>query len=292
MMRRFLVMAALMLAAGGARAAGPLSLTLEGRVGPYVPDLDPYNGANALDTSQGLGGFNCEFGFAVRPMVLISPQVSVFDMFGTVTLGLETGLYTVRAHKILDNNLTPQNCQSGTRGLTVEELTVVPVMATATYRFDWALDKYEIPLVPYMRAGLGGAGFILTENGKPSQSKPTELKDSNGNTVMKDGDPVLVRRDPMGFSLGGKLAVGMMVALDFLEPLRALRARAKGVYKHSFVFVEVAGFDAGMYQNWIYSLAAEPLVQVDPRLANYIGPTLVVGSERLPLITGGLALTF
>jgi hypothetical protein len=268
--------------------AAPLSLTLEARAGPYVPDLDPYRGANALDTSAGVSGFSCEFGFGVRPSFWVSPQLSVFDLFGTVTLGVEAGFYNIRARKLFD----PSNCSSGTRGLSTEELTVLPVMATATYRFDWALDRFRIPVVPYVRAGFGGAGFLITENGKPANSVTQQVYDQNGDPIFKDGSPVLTRRDPAGFSLGGKLAVGMMLALDFLEPLRALRARAKNVYNHTFFFVEVAGFDAGMYQNALLALSAQTLTDAGIPFYQYLGPTLVVGSERLPLITGGFAITF
>lgn len=272
----------------GNAAAAPLSLTLEGRVGPYVPDLDPYRGTNALDSSAGVSGFSCLFGFGVRPAFFVSPQLSVFDMFGTVTLGVEAGFYNIRARKLFD----PSSCTSGTRGLTTQELTVLPVMATATYRFDWALDRYRIPLVPYIRAGLGGAGFLVTENGKPADSTTIPVYDDQGKPLTKDGAVVVTRRDPMGFSLGGKLALGMMLALDFLEPLRSLRARAKGVYNHTFFFVEVAGFDAGMYQNALLAMTARPLQDAGIPLYQYMGPTLVVGTERLPLTSMGLAITF
>ena len=289
-MKRALVVLGMAVAAGVLTPvpalAGMLSVTAEGRVGPYIPDLDPYRGANALDTSQGITGFACQFGFGIRPAVFFSPQLTVFDLFGTITVGADVGAYTIRGRRLFN----PADCNSGT-GLTTEELTILPVMATATYRFDWALDRYRIPLVPYIRAGVGGAGWLITQDGKPAESKPQQVVDSNGNPVLNsDGEPIYSRRDPIGFSFGGKLALGMMVALDFLEPMRALHARAKGVYEHTFFFVEAAMFDAGLYQNTLLSLLARPAATTG--LANYFGPTLIVGTERLPLVSGGLAITF
>jgi hypothetical protein len=251
------------LASAQAAQARPLDLTLEARVGPYLPDTDPYRGANALDVSRGASAFACSFGLGVRPVVFVSPSITVFDLFGTLTLGGEVGFYSVRA-KRLSNAL---DCSSHT-AVTSDELTIVPLLATVTYRFDWALDRFSVPVVPYGRLGLGGAGYLITQDGK----FPTGYLSSDGQ-----------RKDAVGFSLGGKVAVGMMVALDFLEPMRALRARAKNIYKHTFVFVEVAGFDAGMYEN--------TLIDLLPR-QSYIGKTLVVGSERLPLVTGGLSIAF
>ncbi|MBI5498241.1 MAG: hypothetical protein HY904_24780 [Deltaproteobacteria bacterium] len=263
-------------------------VTVEARVGPYVPDLDPYRGANALDTSEGVTGFSCEFGFGVRPMAVVSPQLTVFDMLGTITLGGEVGFYTIRARKLFN----PTDCTSGT-GLTTEELSIVPLMATATYRFDWALKKFQFPVVPYGRLGLGGAGWLITNDGKPADSQPTPVVDENGNPVRNsDGEAIYARRDPVGFSFGGKLALGMMVALDFLEPMRALQARAKGIYQNSFVFLELAAFDAGMYQNALISLVAPRAKDAGIPMGSYFGPTLIVGSERLPLLTGGIAITF
>lgn len=255
--------------AGGAQAR-PLDLTMEGRVGPYVPDTDPHSGDNALDTSASRGAFACAYGATLRPSFWFSPQVTVFDLFGTLTAGPELGFYTVGAR-----TFTASGGCSDHNGLTTNSLTVIPVLMDLTYRFDWPLEKFGFPLVPYARVGLGGAGFINTKDDKI----PTSNVDSTGR-----------RLDPVGFSLGGKAGAGLMLALDFLEPLRALRARAKGVYKHSYVFAEVSGFDAGMYQNAVFGWGPE-LVRGWPK-QKYVGTTLVVGTERLPLVTGGLSVSF
>ncbi|MEW5849721.1 MAG: MXAN_2562 family outer membrane beta-barrel protein [Myxococcota bacterium] len=257
----------LTLAAPVAAWARPGELTLEARMGPYVPDTDPYRGANALDTSSGASAFGCAFGLGIRPIGFVSPQISVFDAFGTVLLGAEAGFYSIRARQ-----LTNASDCSSQAGLTTNELTIVPLMGTLTYRFDWALDRFDIPLVPYLRLGLGGAAWAITEDGQLPKS-----------TLTSSGQ----RQDAVGFSFGGKGAVGLMVALDFLEPLRAIRARAKGVYKHTYIFAEVAGFDAGMYQNWLLSTFNTYVTN-----QNYFGPTLVVGAERLPLLTAGFAVAF
>jgi hypothetical protein len=215
-------------------------------------------------------------GLGIRPIFFASPQISMFDMFGTLLVGVEAGFYHMRSRQLVD----PNDCSSSV-ALTTNELTVLPIMGTLTYRFDWALDRFEVPLVPYLRLGLGGAGWVLTENGELTRSSVVEVIDAT------TGQLTSLRQDTVGFSLGGKVAAGLMVALDFLEPLRALRARAKGAYKHSYLFLEVAGFDAGMYQNSLIYLLQEQF----PEQA-YVGPTLVVGAERLPLITAGLAVAF
>ena len=282
-MKSFWLFAAGLVVVSHAAGARPLELTVEGRVGPYVPDTSVTEGSNALDVGHGANAFACSFGYGVRPLVMGSPQLSVYNGFGTVLVGAEAGFYNVRGRQLTN----PGDCSSN-NGLTTNELTVLPIMLTLTYRFDWALDhvdRFHIPLVPYVRAGLGGAGYLVTQEGAFVRSATYARVDAQGNAVKdSSGNPIVDRRDPLGFSLGGKLALGMMVALDFLEPLRALRARAKDVYKHTYFFVEVAAFDAGWLEN---------LVVTQTKFTNsYVGPTLIVGAERLPMLSAGLAIAF
>jgi hypothetical protein len=281
MIRKFLWAAVLNLVGLGTAMASPFALTVEARVGPYIADMEPYTGTNALDVSQGLTAFQCQFGNQIRPIFFVSPQLSVFDAFGTLTLGVEGGFYTARGRKLLSTTDCSQQSDIG-----FQELNIMPMMVTATYRFDWALDRYRFPLVPYIRAGAGGAGWLLTEDGQLASSKPVAIVDAAGKTTG------YTNHDPGGFSFGGKLALGLMVALDFLEPMRALHARAKGIYSHTFMFMEVAAFDAGLNQNLISRLVYQPAKDMGLPAQNFLAPTLIVGAERLPMITGGLAIAF
>lgn len=271
-MRVSWLMALALVVGAQAAVASPMELTMEGRMGPYVPDTRVDLGTNALDLANGGNPFNCTMGFGVRPMAVVSPQLSVFDLFGTALIGVEAGIYNVSGRTLT----TASDCNSN-NGLTRNELTLAPVFLTATYRFDWALDRFAVPLVPYIRAGVGGTGYVITQDGQFVRSNSYE-ETVNG-TVVKQ------RRDPAGISLGGKAALGLMLALDFLEPLRALRARAKGVYKHTYLFAEMAFMDAGAIQN-------EVLKRAPTNVQSYLGPTLVVGAERLPMFSLGLAIAF
>ena len=134
----------------------------------------------------------------------------------------------------------------------------------------------------WLSLALGGAAWLLTEDGQLVGSKPVPNASGTG----------YVNRDPAGFSLGGKAAVGLMVALDFLEPMRALHARAKGIYQHTFVFMEVAVFDAGLTQNQVARLLASANTGVGNAALDYLGSTLIVGAERLPMISAGFAISF
>lgn len=251
----------------GSLHAKPLDLTLEGSVGPYIPDTDPYKGATPLDTRRdGRSAFVCQFGARVRPIFFVSPTLTVFDMFGTLSVGPELGIYTIGSRRLSN----AAQCDSKD-GLSNDELTVAPMLLSATYRFDWPLERFGFPVVPYARFGLGGAAFMsAVDSGLPNM-----ITDADGK-----------RKAGLGFSFGGKAGVGVMLALDFLEPLRALRARAKNVYKHSYLFLEASGFDAGMYQNWLIKQAEKQSGE------DLMAPTLVVGAERLPLVLGGLAISF
>src|SRR5438128_1013115 len=83
----------------GAAVAKPLDLTLEGRVGPYLPDVDP---GNTTTPFSGSSAYACQFGIGVRPSAFVSPQVSIFDMFGTLLVGGEAGFYSVAGQKLLN----------------------------------------------------------------------------------------------------------------------------------------------------------------------------------------------
>ena len=76
------------------------------------------------------------------------------------------------------------------------------------------------------------------------------------------------------------------------KPLRVLRANAKGIYKHTFVFAEISAMDAGMYYNQMLALSSQTIISAGLPVQNYLGPTLIVGAERLPLISAGLSITF
>jgi hypothetical protein len=117
-------------------------------------------------------------------------------------------------------------CQEPTK--TPTQLTLLSLRPGLTYRFDPLLDWVGFPLVPYGRIGLVGMGYMWSRDGK--------LGVDNGH-------------NPIGVRYGWEGAVGLMLALDFLDwidpftPQSTRRARANGVFDHTFIFVEGAFAD-------------------------------------------------
>jgi len=191
--------------------------TVSMSIGSYEPNID---------AASTFPVYDCFFGGATLPQLGGAADLHLWDGFGS--LQLSVGLDVTQANGFAQplDTATIGTCQKPTA--TAVQLTMATVRPGLTYRFDPLLDWFSIPLVPYGRVGFVGMGYLFSKGG--------EVADSD-------------QQNPIGARLGAEAALGLMLALDFLDgvdpftPDATRRARADGVFDHTFIFVEGAVMD-------------------------------------------------
>ncbi len=120
----------------------------------------------------------------------------LFQQFGSLSLGLAGGFATVYGHGLLASDPTRKTFSpDGT------SLNTIPVRALAVYRFDWAYQKFGIPLIPFGKVGIAET-FWWATNGSGS------VPSFNGGHAS-------------GGKSGYELAAGIAFALNWLDPTLA-----------------------------------------------------------------------
>ena len=100
---------------------------------------------------------------------------------------------------------------------------VMPLSLGLTYRFDYLAQKFKIPLVPYVKAGITCAIWWVTND-----------KGEVANTYAPDGEEALGWSNTFGFYAGG----GLQFLLDVLSPRMAAAMDSEAGVNNSYIFVE------------------------------------------------------
>ncbi len=176
-----------------------------------------------IDAGSSFPVWSCFFGDAAVPQVTGAGDLHIWDGFGSVQLSVAVDLAQASGFAQPLESIALRTCQTPTT--TPVQATMLSLRTGLTYRLDPLLDWFGFPLVPYGRIGVVGVGYMWSRDG--------ELSVDNGH-------------NPIGARFGWEGAVGLMLALDFLDwidpftPESTRRARANGVFDHTFVFVEGA----------------------------------------------------
>ncbi len=190
--------------------------TVSMSVGSYKPNLD-------ADSSFPV--YACFFDDATLAQLSGGGDLHLWDGFGSLQLSVSVDIMQANGFAQPIAAGTSGSCEKPTT--TAVQLTMASVRPGLTYRFDPFLDWFGIPLVPYGRVGLVGTGYLFSE----------------------DGEVAAGSHNPIGARYGAEGALGLMLALDFLDPIDPFtpeatrRARANGVFDHTFVFIEGAVMD-------------------------------------------------
>jgi hypothetical protein len=186
------------------------------RIGPYTPRVDA--------TVSG------------------SPYETTFGDSQRWSGGLEADWQALRLHKVLSfgpganiayTSASGNGFLASGAGRSGQEstLNILPVQLGGVLRIDALADNTPIPLVPYAKAGLGGALWWSNDGGETAED------DASGT-------------DGSDFSYGWFAAAGLMLRLDFLDQDDANSARAFTGLDHSYLFAEwnschLDGFGSG-----------------------------------------------
>ena len=179
-----------------------------------------------LDSGSTFPVYECFFDDATLPQISGNGDLHLWDGFGTLQMSLGFDITQANGFAQPLDAVTSKTCQRPTT--TTVQTTFVSVRPGLTYRFDPFLDWFGIPLVPYGRVGLVGIGYLFSKGGEVAGTE---------------------QHNPIGARLGAEAALGLMLALDFLDgvdpftPDSTRRARANGIFDHTFIFVEGAAMD-------------------------------------------------
>lgn len=176
----------------------PREWTFHLQIGGYLPDVD--SGEDVQGTP-----FRRAFGTSNRLLTQAGLERYLFDVFGTLGLGVSVGY-----SEFYGRAFFREGPQAGERSGDPTSLHVVPLQVFAAYRFDVPAQAWDVPLVPYAKAGIGTWFY------------------------WSDGD----RGQRAGFSYGG----GLQLLLDFFDPRLANEFDRNVGVNNSYLFVDWAAW--------------------------------------------------
>jgi hypothetical protein len=181
------------------------NMFFEAKLSPFTPALDRPFG----DLPEEQRPYYAVFGGGPMLMGEIEVDYQFFQSFGTLAAGLSVG-YAEKFFKALDETTLQRVDQS-------TGLRIVPIKALLVYRWDWAKEKFHVPLVPYAKAAFVAMPYFL-------------LSGTDTETFgVKRGEGVK-------FGLAGVL--GVSLELDFLDPRLARDFDSSIGVNHTYLFAE------------------------------------------------------
>jgi hypothetical protein len=155
------------------------------RFGPYRPDVDgEFDGARHP--------YQDFYGSGQKLMTQLELDYEILHRFGTLGVGAGVGYFSV-------TGTSPVASGSGQLSADQSTFKVVPVSASAVYRFDYFLERRNFPLVPFGKLGIDWAYWQITDG---------------NDEIATDGRGGRGR----GGTLGWHAALGMALVLDFIDP--------------------------------------------------------------------------
>ncbi len=189
-----------------ALAETPRTMMLELHGGSYAPDVD-----SAFDSAT---PWKDTFGDSAMTMLRMDMDYELWQGFGTLAVGAGMGYGWVDG-KALDASGEETSDEVG--------FNLMPLTLSVVYRFDWAAVKYDVPFVPYVKAGLSGAIWWATD----ARGDVSNTTDGTGGS-----------REGQGLTLGWHVAGGLMFLLDIFSDSMAAGFDNESGVNNSFVFAE------------------------------------------------------
>ena len=163
----------------------PQRFAFELTFGPYRPDVDSeFNGARTP--------YKDYFGNGHDLLTRVEFDYQFWHRYGSLAAGIGVGYFSV-------TGTAPVASGTGALSGDQSQLKVIPISLSAVYRFDYLMENYKIPLVPFGKLGFDWAYWQNT--------------DGNGNIADADSGG-----RGRGATLGWHVAGGLALVLDFLDP--------------------------------------------------------------------------
>ena len=186
----------------------PQNFALEIRFGPYLPDVD-------TEFSGGEAPYYRTFGDDLLLLSLLQFDWEYLRIpGGTLSVGVSTGFM-----QAVGTARTPDGRESGEDTV----LNIVPAYWTAGYRLDLFAEEWDVPLVPFFKAGIATYWWWVLNAAGTAQ---------------------------WGWTPGWFLSPGLALQLDFFEPGTARSFDSSLGVNHSYLTIEllyasVDGFGRG-----------------------------------------------
>jgi hypothetical protein len=196
------------------------------RLGPYTPQIDAQLGMDPGPYKQMFGGY------------AIMPQLDVDRVLwhgvGQLGVGLSVGYMSKSAHPFVEGSDPNDPNRPRSPGDT-NSFRLIPIAATAVYRFTMLDDDYGIPIVPYARGGL--AYYIWW------------IKATHNLAQVCNGDgmePDCSQNKAVGASLGVVGSIGLAIRAERIDANAAKSMQQSGLEHAGFYgeisFAKVDGF--------------------------------------------------
>jgi hypothetical protein len=170
---------------GGRRYKTAQRFAFELRFGPYRPDVDAeFDGARHP--------YQDYYGSGSKLMTQSELDYEIFHRIGTIAVGVGLGYFSASA-------VSPVASGTGQPSGDHSVFKIIPLSASAIYRFDYFLERRGFPLVPFGKAGLDWAYWQITDG---------------NDEIATDGRGGRGR----GGTLGWHAAAGLSLVLDFFDP--------------------------------------------------------------------------
>jgi hypothetical protein len=199
---------------------------LELKFSPYTPHIDDSAGLNGNTPFSDLFNPPGKTGLPSRQLLTqLEFDVQFLHRVGSLGVGATLGYYRRTAHAFQFSG-SGASCPVETCARSGDEtaLNVIPMSLLLVYRFDYLAQRYHIPLVPYMKAGLAYYIWII-QNGSGSVAQ----FQVDANHVAKG----------YGGSFGFVLNPGIAFLLDVLDPKTARTIDAEIGINHTYLFCEL-----------------------------------------------------
>jgi hypothetical protein len=184
-------------------------------IGPYTPDIDAQS---TMRNSAGQGPYQAMFGgYTIMPKLDVDRFL--WTGFGQLGVGISVGYMGKSANAYV----IPSDPNDPNRPRSPGDTTafrMIPIQLTAIYRMSVLDDDYGIPIVPYVRGGVGYYVWWSTVDGHLSQ------------------DPMDPSNQSDGASAGLVGTVGLSFRAERIDA-QAARAMREGGIEHAGFFAEI-----------------------------------------------------
>jgi hypothetical protein len=200
--RHLLLLIVLVLAplAAEARTGSPRWGSFELGAERYRPDVDSEFAASP-------GPYERIFGGSRGWMFRLGVSKALYTGLGSLEAGVRTGYFQDKGKQ-----LEP----GGLRSEVDTVFRIVPTSLAVTYRFDWPVERYSIPLAPYVRASLERYNWWVSGGGDTTERGATN---------------------------GWSATAGLAFLLDVVDPGLARELDRDSGVNHTYVFAEITRSD-------------------------------------------------
>jgi hypothetical protein len=195
------------------------------RIGPYVPQIDAQlGGPKPGPYEQMFGGYHI--------LTMLDVDRIVWSGFGQVAVGLSAGYWQKTAPTFTINSVFSDPMRP--RATDHNTFRLVPTELSATYRFTWLDDNYGVPVVPYVRAGLGYYLWWISVAGHYAHAcDPSNISKAMSFCNGMNDDKAL------GATAGVQGAIGLAIRAERIDAATAMSMQQSGI-QHAGIYAELS----------------------------------------------------